>query len=281
MFGNLLRKKSASKILKSNKADVVLRLMFEIAISDGSLDKAELEMIKERANKSSNKDETVSKIIKRIIDETEDSVSFYPSVKKINEAYSLEEKKELLAVLWNLVTADSVVDAYEENLYFSKKGSIDNNLKVKWSVSESEYKIVENAEYVEEAYNLVGCKNCKTIWNPGKIIDQFFEEDILEFFEKEGNSFFDMIEHDYLNRTFEPYDQAFYMNLLKRHGSKYHRLTVKEIDKSEAEKILKEENEKNLKAQSTADVTKKKPRTSEKKPKKAPIKKKAKKVSKK
>ena len=88
MFGNLLRKKSASKILKSNKADVVLRLMFEIAISDGSLDKAELEMIKERANKSSNKDEKVSKIIKRIIDEAQNSVSFYPSVKEINETHS-------------------------------------------------------------------------------------------------------------------------------------------------------------------------------------------------
>ena len=47
------------------------------------------------------------------------------------------------------------------------------------------------------------------------------------------------------------------------------------------EKNLKEENEKNLKAQSTTDVTEKKPKTSEKKPKKAPIKKKAKKVSKK
>ena len=57
--------------------------------------------------------------------------------------------------------------------------------------------------------------------------------------------------------------------------------TVKEIDKSEAEKIIKEENEKNLKAQSTTDVTEKKLKTSEKKPKKAPIKKKAKKVSKK
>ena len=44
---------------------------------------------------------------------------------------------------------------------------------------------------------------------------------------------------------------------------------------------LKDENEKNLKAQSTADVSEKKPKTSEKKPKKAPIKKKAKKVSKK
>ena len=118
MFESIFKKKSTSKIIETNEADVVLRLMFEIAISDGSLDKAELELIKKRASKSGNTDEKVSKIIKRIIDETEDSVSFYPSVKKINEAYSLEEKKELLAVLWNLVTADSVVDAYEENLYF-------------------------------------------------------------------------------------------------------------------------------------------------------------------
>jgi uncharacterized tellurite resistance protein B-like protein len=118
MFESLFKKKSTSKIIETNEADVVLRLMFEIAISDGSLDKAELELIKKRASKSGNTDEKVSKIIKRIIDETEDSVSFYPSVKKINETYSIEEKKELLSILWNLVTADSVVDAYEENLYF-------------------------------------------------------------------------------------------------------------------------------------------------------------------
>jgi uncharacterized tellurite resistance protein B-like protein len=92
--------------------------MFEIAISDGSLDKAELELIKKRARRSSNTDEKVSKIIKKVIDESDDSVSFYPSVKEINDTHSLEEKKELLSLLWNLVTADSVVDAYEENLYF-------------------------------------------------------------------------------------------------------------------------------------------------------------------
>ena len=118
MFESLFKKKSSSKIIETNEADVVLRLMFEIAISDGSLDKAELELIKKRASKSGNTDEKISKIIKRIIDETEDSVSFYPSVKKINDTHSVEEKKELLSVLWNLVTADSVVDAYEENLYF-------------------------------------------------------------------------------------------------------------------------------------------------------------------
>jgi uncharacterized tellurite resistance protein B-like protein len=131
MFKSLFKKKSASKVIETHEADVVLRLMFEIAISDGSLDKAELEMIKKRASKSGDNDEIVSKIIKRIIDETEDSVSFYPSVKEINDTHSLEEKKELLSVLWNLVKADSVVDAYEENLYFK----IAELIKIKRSVA--------------------------------------------------------------------------------------------------------------------------------------------------
>jgi len=131
MFKSLFKEKSASKVIETHEADVVLRLMFEIAISDGSLDKAELEMIKKRASKSGDNDEKVSKIIKRIIDETEDSVSFYPSVKEINHTHSLEEKKELLSVLWNLVKADSVVDAYEENLYFK----IAELIKIKRSVA--------------------------------------------------------------------------------------------------------------------------------------------------
>ena len=131
MFKSLFKEKSASKVIETHEADVVLRLMFEIAISDGSLDKDELEMIKKRASKSGDNDEKVSKIIKRIIDETEDSVSFYPSVKEINDTHSLEEKKELLSVLWNLVKADSVVDAYEENLYFK----IAELIKIKRSVA--------------------------------------------------------------------------------------------------------------------------------------------------
>ena len=118
MFENLFKKKSSSKLLESNKGDVILRLMFEVAMSDGSLDDAELELIKKRASTSDDTDEKISQTIKDILRETQDSVSFYPSVKTINETHSIEEKKELLAILWNLITADSVIDAYEENLYF-------------------------------------------------------------------------------------------------------------------------------------------------------------------
>jgi uncharacterized tellurite resistance protein B-like protein len=135
MLKNLFKKKSNVKFENFFEVDVVLRLMFEIAISDGTLDKAELRIIKERANKISAENEKVSTIIKKIIDETEKSVSFYPSVKKINDSYSNEEKIELLKILWELVAADSVVDPYEENLYFKIaeliqiKRSIANQIK--------------------------------------------------------------------------------------------------------------------------------------------------------
>ena len=118
MLKNLFKKKQSLEVITTSEADVALRLMFEIAISDGTLDKSELKIIKKRADKIATEDEKATTIVKRIIDETEESVSFYPSIKKINSSYSIEDKIELLKVLWELVTADSVVDAYEENLYF-------------------------------------------------------------------------------------------------------------------------------------------------------------------
>jgi uncharacterized tellurite resistance protein B-like protein len=118
MLKNLFKQKKPLEVLDIHEADVALRLMFEIAISDGTLDSAELKLIKKRADKVATEDLKASTIVKKIIDETEESVSFYPSIKKINDSHSFEEKIELLKVLWELVTADSVIDAYEENLYF-------------------------------------------------------------------------------------------------------------------------------------------------------------------
>tara|TARA_B100001559_G_scaffold258229_1_gene222690 strand:- start:163 stop:588 length:426 start_codon:yes stop_codon:yes gene_type:complete len=119
MLKNLFKKTSTANLIDTEEeADVVLRLMFEIAISDGNLDENELKIIKERASRVSGEDAKVSTIIKKIIDEAQESVSFYPYVKKINETHNNDEKKDLLKILWELVTADSIVDAYEENLYF-------------------------------------------------------------------------------------------------------------------------------------------------------------------
>lgn len=119
MFKNLF--KSNNKTLEeinTHEVDVALRLMFEIAISDGTLDKKELILIKRRANKITSSDLKVSNLIKKIIDETEDSVSLYETVTKVNNSYTKDEKLDLLKTLWEIVAADSLIDAYEENLYF-------------------------------------------------------------------------------------------------------------------------------------------------------------------
>ena len=119
MFKNLFNKKeSIKKISTSHDVDIALRLMIEIALIDGDLDKTELSIIQDRVKKITNTDSEISTIVTKIIKESKNSVSFYPSIRKINETYSSEEKNELMKILWKLVSADSVIDAYEENLYF-------------------------------------------------------------------------------------------------------------------------------------------------------------------
>lgn len=118
MFKNLFNKKKSLKTANAFEADVALRLMLEIAISDGTLDESELKLIKKRADKIAKEDEKISSIVKNIIDETENSVSLYPTIKKINNTYTFEQKVELLRILWELAAVDSVIDPYEESLYF-------------------------------------------------------------------------------------------------------------------------------------------------------------------
>ena len=118
MFKKIFRKDKVQNVPQASESDVVLRLMFEIAMSDGSLDKAELEILKTRAAKINLGDKKPSSIIKEVIDSDAISSSIYPTVAKINEKYSLDEKKEILGQLWQLVAIDGVINHYEENLYF-------------------------------------------------------------------------------------------------------------------------------------------------------------------
>lgn len=118
MFKKIFNKKKFLEKTNTHEQDMALRLMFEIAISDGSLDKKELELIKKRASRIFPKEIEVSSVIKKIIDETESSTSIYPTVKKINEEYSANEKENLLELLWEVVAADELVSPYEEGLYF-------------------------------------------------------------------------------------------------------------------------------------------------------------------
>ena len=75
MIKNLFKRKPSLDLVNTHEADVALRLMFEIAISDGKLDSAELDIIKERANKIASKDEKASAIVKKIIEEHNGTIS--------------------------------------------------------------------------------------------------------------------------------------------------------------------------------------------------------------
>ena len=118
MFKNIFKKGSSPELSDPKEIDVVLRLMFEIAMSDGSLDKSELELLKMRAGQITSVNEKASDVIKKVIDETERSSSLYPTVKEINKEFSIVQKKEILQNLWELVAADGVINHYEENLFF-------------------------------------------------------------------------------------------------------------------------------------------------------------------
>ncbi|MDA9614880.1 TerB family tellurite resistance protein [Pseudomonadota bacterium] len=118
MLKKLFQKRQPIQEGGSDRVDVILRLMFEIAISDGNIDKAELAILKKRADQISDVGEKASEIIKKVIDETKLSSSLYPTVKEINEDFSLDQKKEILQNLWELVTADGIINHYEENLFF-------------------------------------------------------------------------------------------------------------------------------------------------------------------
>ena len=118
MLSKIFKKVQENPLPETHTADLALRLMFEIAISDGNLDPLELKLLKSRADDIASEGESSSAVLKKIIDETEQSTSLYPTVKKINEAYSQDQKLDLLQILWELVAVDKVIDVYEENLYF-------------------------------------------------------------------------------------------------------------------------------------------------------------------
>lgn len=118
MLEKLFKRRQPIQEGSSDRVDVILRLMFEIAISDGNFDKAELAILKRRASQISAVGEKSSDVIKKVIEETKLSSSLYPTVQEINEEFSIDQKKEILQNLWELVAADGVINHHEENLFF-------------------------------------------------------------------------------------------------------------------------------------------------------------------
>ena len=75
MLKKILSKKNLVHVSDRQEKDVALRLMFELAICDGSLDKDELKILKSRAKKLISGKESINSVIKKVIDETEKATS--------------------------------------------------------------------------------------------------------------------------------------------------------------------------------------------------------------
>ena len=92
-------------------------LAYEIARSDGDIDRDELSVLMEEIEKIAVKvGKEGLEILKIVESYSKDSVSFYEFIEDINKNYSKEEKLSLLKFLWKTAYADGRLDVDEERL---------------------------------------------------------------------------------------------------------------------------------------------------------------------
>ena len=117
---NLFKKKKSETQEQNSDFEIELTasvLAYEIARSDGEIDKNELNVLMEEIkviSKKVNKDE--AEIFEIIEKYSKDSVSFYEFVEDINNNYTKEEKLSLLKFMWKIAYADGKLDVDEERL---------------------------------------------------------------------------------------------------------------------------------------------------------------------
>ena len=117
---NFFKKKKSETQEQNSDFEIELTasvLAYEIARSDGEIDKNELNVLMEEIkviSKKVHKDE--AEIFEIIEKYSKDSVSFYEFVEDINNDYTKEEKLSLLKFMWKIAYADGKLDVDEERL---------------------------------------------------------------------------------------------------------------------------------------------------------------------
>ena len=117
---NFFKKKKSETQEQNSDFEIELTasvLAYEIARSDGEIDKNELNVLMEEIkviSKKVHKDE--AEIFEIIEKYSKDSVSFYEFVEDINNNYTKEEKLSLLKFMWKIAYADGKLDVDEERL---------------------------------------------------------------------------------------------------------------------------------------------------------------------
>ena len=117
---NFFKKKEKQKKTVDSSLEIELTaaiLGYEVARSDGNIEKIELAIlldeIKKIATKISKNEEEILEIIKI---HSRNSVSFHEFIEDINASYTKNDKYNLLHFLWNIAFADGKLDVDEERL---------------------------------------------------------------------------------------------------------------------------------------------------------------------
>ncbi|PCI47154.1 MAG: hypothetical protein COB51_06215 [Moraxellaceae bacterium] len=90
-------------------------LLFEISKADFDMSEDELEQIKNLLSKEFDLSSAqLDELIGLAQSEVKQSISLYDFTVLINDEYSLEDKKQVIYLLWQVAYADNVLDKYEE-----------------------------------------------------------------------------------------------------------------------------------------------------------------------
>ena len=119
MFNFFKKKNTENKVTKVD-FDIELTasiMAYEIARSDGSISKSELELILDEVKKISKKvGKTNDEILTIMKEYSQNSVSFHEFINDINKSYSKKEKISLIQFLFDVAYADKVLEINEERL---------------------------------------------------------------------------------------------------------------------------------------------------------------------
>jgi uncharacterized tellurite resistance protein B-like protein len=90
-------------------------LLLEVAWADQNISDAELEATREAIQSMFGlTHDQVQSLVQQAKSEHDTAISMYPFTRSVNEALSMEEKRQLVELLWRLAGADSNVDVHEE-----------------------------------------------------------------------------------------------------------------------------------------------------------------------
>jgi len=120
MVFNFFKKQNQIEDKKAPAFEIELTaavLAYEIARSDGDIDKNELSVLMVEIKKIAKKVGKESNEILKIVESySKNSVSFYEFIGDINKNYSKDEKLSLLKFLWRTAYADGRLDVDEERI---------------------------------------------------------------------------------------------------------------------------------------------------------------------